>query len=96
MESLHDDLLKLSSEMRKRKKRDDCLNLEKELDQEILLLDKRKSRAAPCSSHSRSYTHDTSIRKGGTTKPRARMHKKKTTLDTELKTSQDVCKLNSI
>lgn len=58
--------------VRKRRKKDDlsCANLEKQLEEEIFLLkDKRRSRPVPGSA-SRAYTHDTSIRKAGTTKAR--------------------------
>ena len=35
MDSLHDEVEKLTSEKRKRKRKDECLNFEKELEQEI-------------------------------------------------------------
>lgn len=97
MDSLHNEVLKLTSEKRKRKSKDDCLNLEKELEQEILLLrGKRRSQAAPStssrSSHCRAYSHDTSVRKGGTTKPAK--HRKKNTPDV-LETPSDTCKFSS-
>ena len=38
MDSLHDEVEKLTSEKRKRKRQDECLNFEKELEQEIQLL----------------------------------------------------------
>ena len=38
MDSLHDELSKLTSEKRKRQRKDDCLNLEKGLEQELLFL----------------------------------------------------------
>ena len=100
MDSLHDEVSKLTSEKRKRKRKDDCLNLEKELEQEILLLrGKRRSQAAPStsgrSSHCRAYTHDTSVRKGGTSKPKPRVHRKKNTPDV-LETPSDICRFSCV
>ena len=70
MDSLHDEVSKLMSEKRKRKRKDNCLNSEKGLEQELLFLrGKQRSKAAPSSSvssHCRVYTCDTSVRKGGT------------------------------
>lgn len=56
--------------VRKRRKKDglSCANLEKQLEEEIFLLkDKRRSRPVPGSASRAYYTHDTSIRKAGTT-----------------------------
>ena len=97
MDSLHDELSKLTSEKRKRQRKDDCLNLEKGLEQELLFLrGKRRSKAAPSSSvssHCRVYTHDTSVRKGGTTKPKPRVHWKKSAPDPlETPSTLDTCK----
>ena len=67
--------------VRKRRKKDglSCANLEKQLEEEIFLLkDKRRSRPVPGSA-SRTYTHDTSIRKAGTTKPKARLPRQRIT-----------------
>lgn len=36
---------------------------------------RRRCQSAPGSASTRSYTHDTSIRKAGTTKPMARVHR---------------------
>jgi hypothetical protein len=99
MDSLHDEVSKLTSEKRKRKRKDDCLSLEKELEQELLFLrGKQRSKAAPSSSgsgsKSRAYTHDTSVRKSGTTRPKPRVHRKKNTPDV-LETPSDTCKLFS-
>ena len=38
MDSLHDEVSKLTSEKRKQKRKDNCLNLEKGLEQELLFL----------------------------------------------------------
>ena len=98
MEPLQDEVLKLTSEKRKRRKKDESLNLEKDLQQEMLLLNrsKRRNKSAPCSggsSHCRAYTHDTSLRKGGTTKPKARaVQKQKSTLAISVDPSTDACK----
>ena len=99
MDSLHDELSKLTSEKRKRQRKDDCLNLEKGLEQELLFLrGKRRSKAAPSSSvssHCRVYTHDTSVRKGGTTKPKPRVHRKRIAPDPlETHSTSDTCKCN--
>ena len=83
MEPLQEDVLELSSENRKKRKKDHCLSLERELDQEMLLLDggKRKNQAAQFSAGgSRSYVHDTSVRKGGTTERKPRVHKQRSTI----------------
>ena len=90
---------KLTSEKRKRQRKDDCLNLEKGLEQELQFLrGKRRSKAAPSSSvssHCRVYTHDTSVRKGGTTKPKPRVHRKKSAPDPlETPSTSDTCKCN--
>ena len=46
----------------------------------LLKSSRRRNEAAPYSggsSHRRTYTHDTSVRKGGTTKPKAKVHRNK-------------------
>ena len=102
MDSLHDEVEKLTSEKRKRKRQDECLNFEKELEQEIQLLrgkpmgKRRMGQAAPStsdrSSHCRAYTHDTSVRQDGT-KPKCRVHKKKSTPQVVSEAPSNTCKL---
>ena len=106
MDSLRDEVKKLTSEKRKRKRKrqDECLNFEKELEQEIQLLrgkpmgKRRMGQAAPStsdrSSHCRAYTvtHDTSVRQDGT-KPKCRVHKKKSTPQVVSEAPSNTCKL---
>ena len=84
--------------VRKRRKKDDlsCANLEKQLEEEIFLLKhKRRSQPIPGSA-SRAYTHDTSIRKAGTTKPKARLLKQRINQAPPESSSIVACKFLSV
>ena len=59
MEPLQDEVFKLASERRKRRKKDDYLSLERDLEQEVLLLktSRRRNQAAPYSGGIVEPTH---------------------------------------